>query len=198
MHIQLFSPIRTGSTLVYNYLREIVDPSVMLSKTHSLQPDADFTICTIRNPFNSIVSSCLRYKHQLSNHFLLQNAQEYLDNGGRDVCRLPDSALLLRYEEFTTNSVKCIHMLKQFCAAHNIPHDHLCNAHSLAKKYTVSRVQTLTKAYTEFEQYDTQTHFHGRHISVYHGQTDYRQLLTRPQIRQLYRQVLRVCLVYGY
>ena len=56
------SPIRSGSTIVYNFLRELF-PSAQVVKKHSYHPDfSSFPIVTTyRHPLDCIASSIQRY-----------------------------------------------------------------------------------------------------------------------------------------
>ena len=59
MTIIQFSPIRSGSTLIYNYLLEL---GYKARKSHLYKNNnKNYYIITIRHPYNSIISSILRY-----------------------------------------------------------------------------------------------------------------------------------------
>ncbi len=198
MQIQVFSPVRTGSTLVYNLLREIVDPSIQLVKTHQFSTRFPHTIATVRHPLNSIVSSCLRYNKPLDALHLHQNAREYLIQGGVDVCNLPSTVRVLRYEWFSVHIVECITALHIWCTTSKIPCQPF-DGHALADKYQIHRIQKQVEQWSDFSQYDRLTHFHGRHISQYKGQTDYRTLLSVDQIQSLLvPSIQSICTQYQY
>ena len=52
----------------------------------------------------------------------------------------------------------------------------------LSKKYHITNVKKITNKYKTFKEYDKTTHLHGKHISEYDGQTDYKKILSENDI----------------
>ncbi len=77
-----FSPIRTGSTLCYAAIRLAV-PDRAVVKTHSLswRHWLNPTIVTVRDRYDSVVSSARRYQLELTDETVARQARELLVHG---------------------------------------------------------------------------------------------------------------------
>jgi len=77
-----FSPIRSGSTLVYNILREFSN----VRKTHNISvKNGQLYVITYRHPYNCIISSLLRNEKKINSLNIKSEISEYLKNGGKDL-----------------------------------------------------------------------------------------------------------------
>lgn len=173
-----FSPIRSGSTLVYNILREFSN----VRKTHNISVNnGQLYVITYRHPYNSIISSLLRNEKKINSLNIKSEINEYLKNGGKDLLEndlLKKNILLLQYEEFFNNYEVIYNKLENFL---NINIDENKKI-ELSKKYHITNVKKMTNKYKTFKEYDRTTHLHGKHISKYDGQTDYKKILSENDI----------------
>ena len=94
-----FSPIRSGSTLVYNIL---IGLGKTPTKKHHISSGSK-KVVTVRHPYNSIVSSMMRYNLEINTKNLISQINEYVSNGGIDVLKTDHSCCVLLYEEFYKN-----------------------------------------------------------------------------------------------
>ena len=174
-----FSPIRSGSTLVYNILREF---SNNVRKTHNISvKNGQLYVITYRHPYNCIVSSLLRNEKKINSLNIKSEISEYLKNGGKDLLEndlLKKNILLLQYEEFFNNYEVIYNKLENFL---NINIDENKKI-ELSKKYHITNVKKMTNKFKTFKEYDKTTHLHGKHISEYDGQTDYKKILSENDI----------------
>jgi len=173
-----FSPIRSGSTLVYNILREFSN----VRKTHNISvKNGQLYVITYRHPYNCIISSLLRNEKKINSLNIKSEISEYLKNGGKDLLEndlLKKNILLLQYEEFFNNYEVIYNKLENFL---NINIDENKKI-ELSKKYHITNVKKMTNKYKTFKEYDKTTHLHGKHISEYDGQTDYKKILSENDI----------------
>jgi hypothetical protein len=173
-----FSPIRSGSTLVYNILREFSN----VRKTHNMSvKNGQLYVITYRHPYNCIISSLLRNEKKINLLNIKSEISEYLKNGGKDLLKndlLKKNILLLQYEEFFDNYEVIYNKLEKFL---NINIDENKKI-ELSKKYNITNVKKITNKYKTFKEYDKTTHLHGKHISEYDGQTDYKKILSENDI----------------
>lgn len=177
-----FSPIRSGSTLVYNYLMGLGKQPQKLHNYRYLE-NVQYVIA-IRHPYNAIISSILRYGQQINTGTVMTQMAEYLENGGYDIAT----------SEFDPAS-HCVFLYEKFYADHNVILDGLESFFNesystetkdeLKQKLSVSNVKEKTAQFRDFYEYDRVTHLHGNHISEFNGQTDYNTLLKEKELKML-------------
>ena len=98
-----FSPIRSGSTLVYNLVRDCIP--YQITKTHAFGyglPNVLYII-SVRHPYNSIISSCLRKNEEINDENIQGAISEYLIHGGAHLSNVDptgENVLVLYYEKF--------------------------------------------------------------------------------------------------
>ena len=98
-----FGPPRSGSTLIYNILKDVfIHKSVETRHTYRNKDRKHPTVVTYRNPLDSIVSSILRYNLEPSMSVLEDQVVEFENNGIWTVHEIKDNknVLMLKYEEF--------------------------------------------------------------------------------------------------
>ena len=138
-------------------------------------------VITYRHPYNCIISSLLRNEKKINLLNIKSEISEYLKNGGKDLLKndlLKKNILLLQYEEFFDNYEVIYNKLEKFL---NINIDENKKI-ELSKKYHITNVKKITNKYKTFKEYDKTTHLHGKHISEYDGQTDYKKILSENDI----------------
>jgi len=182
-YIIQFSPIRSGSTLVYNLLSNTVDLPV--HKHHHLtkaDPKA-FYIVTIRHPYNSIVSSILRYSEaSITDEALEEHVTEYLNHGGSVISKdnfPPRDSELLFYENFVGN-FELIYQAIEKASGSPISTD---KQKELNKQFNIKRVKEACKQLKKTGP--EAQHWHTWSVSKNLGETDYKNFLDSGQINKL-------------
>eukprot|EP00931_Biecheleriopsis_adriatica_P117746 TRINITY_DN93232_c0_g1_i1.p1 TRINITY_DN93232_c0_g1~~TRINITY_DN93232_c0_g1_i1.p1 ORF type:complete len:564 (+),score=26.64 TRINITY_DN93232_c0_g1_i1:104-1795(+) len=167
------SPMQSGSTLIYNWLR-ILAPGVHLQKSDTCSfPSADARdehVVTMRHPVDSIVSSIVEYKtgrfpglqniSEISVPELIEHREKYMrDVGDRLLScascldRKRSNLLLLRYEDYMQDPALVIASSVQRLGY-------------VADQSLISRIVKETSASQKsnlsgFSQYDWKTQLHG-------------------------------------
>lgn len=189
--VHVFSPIRSGSTLVFNWVRSFMDlKRADLYKTHSVNSchGSDLVIRVMRHPLDSILSSGFRFNHPLNETMLRANLNEYLQQGGHDsVMPIGGAPVLTVYYKdisgpFASDTMRTI---VQTLLENQIPLVEKISFPHLLKKYSLEAVGKYISKYRNFGEYCHRTHFHGDHIGPYSGRTDFRKLLSPEQCSML-------------
>ena len=182
--IILFSPIRTGSTLIYNLLRELF-PNKSVQKTHFIKEFSyhhnAICISTIRQPYNSIISSLIREKetNEISITDIEKEIVTYITFGGEDILKIENVPnILLYYEDFFSDINLFFEKIQKY-TKHEITSDVRL---TLKTKYSISSVEDISSRFSKFSELDETTQIHGKHISKYKGMTDYYDLLSEEHI----------------
>ncbi|MEJ1382233.1 MAG: hypothetical protein RPT95_14920, partial [Candidatus Sedimenticola sp. (ex Thyasira tokunagai)] len=180
-----YSPPRSGSTLVYNILRDLF-PGKYIKKRHSYESnDSKFPmVVTYRHPLDCIASSIQRYELIPTDEVINQQISEFEENGIWDILEIKDnpSVLMLRYEEFARDFNVIFNELEIFFGI-KISHQ---KRRSLSGRYNINNVEKIIASMDSFSEYDKITHWHGKHISAYKGSSYYyKEFFTDSQIRYL-------------
>ena len=185
MAIIQFSPPRSGSTLVYNYLLEL---GYRPTKEHKygIYDSKNQYIITIRHPYNSIISSILRYDQDINDKTIEDQIKEYLMNGGEDLITnnfTENNHCILFYENFFKNHDLILNKLELFF---NRTYDSELK-NKIKCKLEIENVKStiIKNGYTTFSSYDSKTHFHGKHISEFNGTIDYNKILNKDELNVL-------------
>lgn len=181
-HVIQFSPIRSGSTLVYNILKELFNS---VSKQHNYGfTQNEKVVVTIRHPYNSIISSILRLNEEINDETLKKHTEDYLKNGGKDVLDLDENQqniCLLKYENFNKNYDYIFSELEnKFLISIDTEVKNKINTN-----LSIENVIKLSQSFNDFSEYDINTHIHGNHISKNRGNTNFNSILTENQISKL-------------
>jgi hypothetical protein len=158
------SPIRTGSTLVFNLLREVL-PRKRVLKKH--QFSSGFGHCpivaTVRHPLDAIASVCRVGGIKISDEGLERATREFFENGAADVIRIRErpNVLVLRYELFIDDFEYIFAELEQFF---NITISGVERVR-LAQQYGVENAKRVAAKFDRFDEWDPETQIHGNHVS---------------------------------
>jgi ribosome-associated translation inhibitor RaiA len=191
-NIILFSPIRTGSTLVYNILRELFPSNRTIKMHHYLNifTEKHKIIVTYRNPVASYVSHLLRYMDstEITKEKIDEYFKEYTDNGWEHLFKAKNQKhiLLLKYEDFYNNFDVIFDKLEKYMKV-IITNE---SRNLLKKKYSRKSVKQFQSQYNGFSQYDKVTHIHGNHISKFNGETEYYKQILSDDLQQYLEQKL--------
>lgn len=178
-HILQFSLPRSGSTLVYNVLRELY-PRRRIEKCHTLdRRNLESTIvATYRNPADIVASLLLVSNSSVTDANIREQSILLNRQGIWDLLAIRNRSnmLLLRYEDFVDDFDVLFNNIENHFQI-RIPPE---KRKELSAKYDRKSVQAMTERYHDFSQYDPETQFHGRHISPFNGTPDFaRQLLRK-------------------
>ena len=196
-----FSPPRTGSTLVYNILREIFFFRRFVKKRHKFR-DSYLAwgwplVITYRHPLDCVASAIFCSGHQPEDQILDEKIAELDQRGIWDLPRIKDHprVLLLRYEEFQRDYDRIYTELERFFKIHISTQ----RRHRLNAKYGLPAIEKKIADKASFEEYDAVTLYHGRHISKFKGRPYYyREVFNRDQQRYLYDHYRTFIEQFGY
>lgn len=180
-----FSPPRSGSTLIYNILREIF-PEKEITKQHTYRHIISRypVVVSYRHPLDCIASSIQRYGLSPTNEVIEQQIIEFEENGISDILKIKNkkNVLMLRYEDFFDNFNNIYDSIDQFfdikisCEMRE----------DMTSRYQIQNIEKIVSSKNTFSEYDTMTHWHGNHISKYKGKPYYYQeFFTKDQIKFL-------------
>jgi len=181
--IQQFSPIRTGSTLVWNFLRQTYSDEVL--KEHRLNPNlGTWIVTTIRHPYNAIISAILRLERPIDEESLTYCTNEFLREGGLDILKLnieSPRVIVLKYEEFVDDYSYIVKKLNEKMGEgwSSKPLD------KVLEELSVENMLKIQNQHENFYTWDSQTQIHGNHISKYRGKTNWEEILTEEQVQFL-------------
>ena len=174
--LKLYGVPRSGGTLVYNIVRELLSGKATIEpQTHSFFDDSEKAIITYRDFRDCVVSSW-----RVGNHFdsperrKLANYSDLtktINDYKRQVAehlnqfknkRSPDKTLYLKYEDWVNNYDFLFGSLQDFLEIDVSKKQR----QRLRSQYSREEVKKQTKKLeTEgFDAYDKLTHFHGHHI----------------------------------
>ena len=190
-NIIIFSPPRTGSTLVYNIFKSVFTDKV-ITKTHDFVYNInDLFVITIRHPYNCILSILMCNEvttEPVNNNNNLTNAtNNFMKCGGKDyinnitnilTCK---NIIVLNYDNFVHNYDYIFQIIENKIGMT------ISNSQKIKiyDKNNITSVNNLTNQFNSFNEYCSDTQYHGKHISKYEGMTDYTQILSKSQIEFL-------------
>lgn len=196
-----FGPPRTGSTLVWNTLREIF-PFRRVVKTHTLSPfrlsvfSRSEIVCTVRHPLDTVASSLQRYD-LLPSAETIQGQLAELDDGMQWALRVKDHprALILKYERFAGDFEGLFDSLERFFGVVVDPGVRA----RVRNTYAIDEVKKRADSLGDFSHFDPDTHIHGRHVSRHAGRSGtYREFFDRDQIDRLRRHYASFLEAFDY
>lgn len=171
---------RSGSTLVYNVLREAF-PARHIKKTHSLNAKLlkHPIIATYRHPLD-VMASILQCQALEASDAEIRKQLIILNRTGLwDILSIRDQpgVLLLRYEDFFGDFDFLFNAIEAFL---NLPITAEMREH-LRNTYNIQNVKSRIGEDADFSQYDKTTQLHGRHISKFDGQSGYHKEFFSPK-----------------
>jgi len=193
-----FSPPRTGSTLVFNVLREIF-PGRRIDKSHNYETKFEKypVVVTYRHPLDAIASSIQRYGRTPTDEEIEKQIKEFEDNSLWDILsiRHQSNVLMLKYEEFYKDYDYIFDALEKFFGL-TISAD---KRREITNRYNIEAVDEQVRDYGDFQTYDKVTQLHGRHISTYKGGVNYyAEFFSPAQIDYLKKVYAKLLAEFGY
>lgn len=195
-----FSPVRSGSTLVYNLMMESLPGKTIFKRHHCTWKDCyrNKVVVTFRNPIDIIASSILRYRDEPTDQNILKHIAELRSFGLDDLMRIFDhpKILKLRYEDFYNNHDLIFRDLQSYFEIEM--EESIIK--ELKQKYAVNRIHDhVAKSYSDFSQYDKKTHWHGDHVSKFKGKPDASmELFTIEQVEMIRTELMMYIEKFGY
>ncbi len=189
-HVIQFSPIRTGSTLVYNILRECLpDKKITKAHTYCRHFSRLKVVATMRHPFDSIASILQTQNQAPSEEHIRAAVTVYKRNGGSDLIKVKNNTnvMLLKYEEFVNNFEPIFSGVERLFNL-NIPAE---KRSELTKKYSIEGARKITAIYGNTGKWDPVTQLHGRHISKFEGRPSYHKDFFTDDQRQTLHELLK-------
>ena len=190
------SPVRTGSTLVWNALKTLF-PNLDIPKRHDLNPilRSSWNPCsiigTVRDPRDTIVSMLMISNEPATAESIQRKLQDLDRQGLREIMRIQNrpNTLILRYEVIYDNHAVLFESLENFFG---IRHD--SNRFSnFEVRFGIDEVMRRSKALGEFRNFDQNDHVHGRHISPAKGVPGGFRLILKPDLQEM---IERHCAAY--
>lgn len=168
-----FGMIRTGSTLIYNILKEIFIKDLII-KTHKYpskwQSFRCFPIiCTYRDPLDIICSSIKRNKEFPNRKIINKHISILKEWGFDDFIKLEKrypNKCNLKYEDFHNNFKYVFDKLETFLDL-QIPNN---LRDEIENKWSIPKVKGIVTKYKSFAEYDKESQIHGLHISDKNGE----------------------------
>ena len=180
-----FGPPRSGTTLIYNILKDLFPNRSVETRHYYRNNDRKFqTVVTYRNPLDSIVSSILRYKLKPTDEVINQQIKEFEENGIWTVLEIKDkkNILMLKYEDFVNNYEVIFNKLENFFKI-NIPKN---TRNLITERYNIKAVEKIVSKMKSYKEINEQNLFHGEHININKGQPNFHmKFLKKNQILHL-------------
>ncbi len=165
-----FSPIRSGSTLVFNFLREIF-PKKKIIKAHKLNKKDEKNatlVSTYRNPIDCISSNLLFLQKTPTEENIQEQIRLLKENGLVQLCTMLKRAnmVLLKYEDFYHDHSVIFNQLESFFGIQLRKE----LQREISEKYQVSHVRkNYASQFSNAFEFDKVNHWHGNHISNFEG-----------------------------
>lgn len=193
-----FSPVRTGSTLVYNILRECL-PGKTIDKSHTYSKHYEKLpiIATVRHPMDSVASLLQVAEREATGENFRWAVDMLTREGGADIEKLKNhpKLLLLRYEEFYANYEGMFDALEKFFCI-EIPR---WQRDSISSRHGLEQARRTASQFSSFSKHDPVTKIHGNHISAFGGRPFYHQeFFNEEQLRRLAPLCADLMKSFGY
>ena len=182
--------IRSGSTLIYNILKELF-PDYKINKTHNYSKNWKDNllgipiVCTYRDPLDIICSSIKRNDQLATREVIEEHIKELKQYGFDDFIKLEEkykNKLNLKYENFYNNFNFIFEELEEFFNI-QIPIELRSKIES---KLSIQKVKEKISKFKSFKDFDKNTHWHGKHISDNEGMTkSYKDFFNEDDINYL-------------
>ena len=176
-----FGPNRSGTTLIYNMLREMF-PKAEVQKHHNYFNHNCPTVVTYRHPLDCI-ASLLMCSGQEPTDTTIDEAVEFFSKHGMPsgvlAANRNPKTLMLKYEKFRYNFDYIFDNIETYFNVVIIKEERT----AYSKRYDIDRVKKFIDAMKmkSFAEWDKETGFHGEHISKYHGHRYYYKNFFSPE-----------------
>ncbi len=180
-----FGPPRSGTTLIYNILKDIFPHRSVETRHYYREKDKSFpTVVTYRNPLDSISSSILRYKLTPTDEVINQQIKEFENNGIWTVLEIKNkkNVLMLKYEDFVNNYEIIFNKFESFFQI-KVPDS---KRNLITARYNIEAVEKIVSKMKSYKEINKHNLFHGNHINLNKGQPNFHlEFLKNHQILHL-------------
>ena len=184
-----YSPVRSGSTLLYNILKMLF---TNVHKAHHLEEPNKNNIgrimTTFRHPYDCVISQTQINITDPTFEDYKKNVSVYLKNGGNNMFDNFQKILThkkivwFKYEDFV-NDFGYIFDKIQNGSDLEISDE---RRSEIEEKLNIDKVNNYIQKFKDFSEYDRDNHFHGNHISKDKGAINkYRKYLSEDQIKEI-------------
>ena len=171
--IKLYGVPRSGGTLIYNIIKELLPNENILPQTHSFFNDGEYVVVTYRDFRDCAISSWRvgqkfdNIKNQKKASFselffyiegVKNNIKSNLDSFKKENSKR--KILFLRYENWIYDHSFLYDELENFFQL-NIELD---KRDKISKKFSIEKTKNIQANYSSFKYFDKETHFHGYHV----------------------------------
>lgn len=185
-----YSPVRSGSTLLYNILKMIFIDNVY--KAHHLEdPNKNnirYIMTTFRHPFDCVISLTQINTIKPSFEDYKKNVSVYLKNGGNNMFDNFQKVLThkkiiwFKYEDFVNDFEYIFNKIQKETKMEIIEK----KRKEIEDILNIEKVNKYIQKFKDFSEYDRNSHFHGNHISKDKGEINrYRKYLSEDQIKEI-------------
>jgi len=193
-----FSPPRSGSTLVFNIMRELF-PAKKIFKVHTFRSMCNElpVVLTYRHPLDCIASSIIRYKKEPTEEELERQIKIFNEQGFLDLVKIKDypNILMLKYEDYVNDFE---YIFKHFEKFFDMKISRT-KREELSSKYKIENVKKMIEGGDSFAEQDSKTKLHGNHISKYKGASNYyEEFFSHEQIKLLKRTYAELLDTFEY
>lgn len=195
-----YSPVRSGSTLLYNILKMLFDSSHGVYKAHHLEePDKnniDHIMTTFRHPYDCVISLTQINTTDPTFEDYKKNVSVYLKNGGNNLfdnfqkILTHKKIIWFKYEDFVNDFGYIFDKIEKGTKI-QISDE---KRKEIEDKLNIEMVNKYIQKFKDFSEYDRNNHFHGKHISKDKGAVNrYRKYLSDNEIKQIRDMFMKTC-----
>lgn len=196
------SPVRTGSTLVWNALKALF-PGVEIPKRHDLNVVLRSPlhpcriVATVRDPRDVVVSMFALSGEKMTNEGIIHKLHELDQHGLLEMRRIRNRprTLILRYEDIHADYSRLFSLLEDFF-------DLRVNKEIIAgfeSRFHIDNVMRKSKRLGGFEAFDPEDKIHGRHVSERRGEPGaYRLVLDEASCKRIESHCSAFMEAFGY
>ena len=168
-----FGPYRSGSTFIFQYLKQLF-PDKKILKYHAYREENVPVIITVRD-FRDSVASYWRIEYPLKNDRKIEIGKDFMTKEDIDFysesyfrvnddyhkyIKTHDKCLVIRYEDFFNNFNYLHNQMEQFFNIEISPNQRL----EIESKCNLEHNKKLQAKFENFSSYDIVTGIHGDHI----------------------------------
>lgn len=180
------SPVRTGSTLVWNALR-FMFPGRDIPKRHDLNPVLRSAlhpcriVATVRDPRDCILSMLEVAKEDATEESVGRKLRELDRHGLREMLRIRNRprTLFLRYEEIHDDFPRMFGRLEDFFGM-RVDEAVVVD---FTRRFTIEEVMSRSRQLGAFDRFDPVDKIHGAHVSGRKGVPGGYRMLLAPELR---------------
>ena len=192
-----YSPIRSGSTLLYNILKMLFQN---VYKAHHMEDpnkqNIGHIMTTYRHPYDCVVSMTQVNSDNPVFEDYKKNVGVYISNGGRHMFENFQKILThgkitwFKYEDFVNDFGYIFDKIQKGCKVEIVEK----KRKEIEDKLNIERVSKYIQQFKDFSEYSRDNHFHGRHISKDKGEVfKYKKHFNNKEIAEIRDLFMKKC-----